>query len=761
MYGQYFNSKAERQGTGVNAPLDEQGRTALHFAVEEGNIREIEKLLRIGAKANQQDNGGESPLFTAVRKKDEAAIALLLGKGATFSLRSDSGETALDAALATAGDPVFIEKLAALGAQLEAPEANTRTSLHLAVEKGAAPAIVEYLVAQGIDVNATDNAGRTPLHLAIEQKNAAVAEKLLSLGADPVARDASIATPLHYAARSGDASCADLLLAIDKVRAHVNDYKTYQEGWTPLMIAVVENNAELVAKIASVGGDANKTDNQNRNALFLAAEYGSLTAAKTLLDHGADAGKSAESTSNRSSMVHWVNAKNYAEMMLLLHQAGIDLNARDGSGQTALHKACDSFDKEKIRVLIDLGANPDIANEFGKRPLDLLIDHYGYEMHQGDDMVALLLKNRANPGLSPSPSVRSAPLHVAASAGRTETVKLLLKHNAEVNVTERSEGGMTPFLLACEYGHAAAAQALLAAGADPLRQDRLGRTALHYAAISGNIDVANLMFAQKGIDIDAKDAEGKSPLHHTTRLERAAVAERLLQLGAHPSAYDNAGMTPLHLAVEANSNNLVTLLLEQKNIRLDINMPTRDEGHTCLHIAVRDNAQMLLSRLLELGADPARVAKNGLLPLHYAILHDRPSMAETLMAAMKRRKVNFAEIADRNGWTPLHYAATRDTPQMASQLIAAGVDINAKSTAGDTALHIAVRTGKTAVVEYLIDTKSADMFAANSDGDTPASLALKSQDDNMKRTILQKLAEAAEKAAAAAQNRKTGKPPAP
>lgn len=761
MYGQYFNSNAARQGTGVNAALDEKGKTALHFAVEAGNIREVEKLLRIGAKPDQQDNDGESPLFTAVRRKDEAAIALLLEKGASFALRSDAGETPLDAAVATANDPAFIDKLRAMGAQFDAPQENARTPLHLAVEKGAAPAIVEYLVAQGMDVNAADGQGRTPLHLAIARKDAAVAGKLLSLGADPVARDSSISTPLHYAAKAGDAACADLLLAIDKVRAAVNDYKTYQEGWTPLMVAAVENNAGLVAKIAAVGGDCNKTDNQNRNALFLAAEYGCLSAAKTLLDCGADAGKSPQCTANKSSMVHWVNQNNYAEMMLLLHQAGVDLNARDGSGQTPLHKACDSFDREKIRVLLDLGANPDIANEFGKRPLDLLLDHYGYEMHQGDEMVSLLLKNRANPGISPSPAMRSAPLHIAAAAGRTETVKLLLKYNAQADVTDRSDAGMTPFLLACEYGHAGAAQALLAAGADPLRQDRHGKTALHYAAMSGNMDVMNLLLAQKGVNIDAKDAEGKTPLHYAARLERAAAAERLLQAGAHPSLYDGAGLTPLHLAVEANSNNLLTQLLEHKNLKLDINMPTRNEGHTCLHLAVRDNAQMLLSRLLELGADPARMAKNGFLPLHYAILHDRAGMAETLMTAMKQRKADFAGLSDRNGWTPLHYAATRETPQMASLLIAAGVDIGAKNKAGDTALHIAVRAGRVAVAEYLISAKSADMHAANGDGDTPASLALKSGDDGMKRMILQKLAEAAEKAASAAQNKKTGKPPAP
>ncbi len=741
MYGYRFNSSASRNGTGVNAGLDDKGRTALHFAVEKGNMAEVDKLLRIGAKADQQDNSGETPLFIAVRMSNLPLIEKLLAHGATFRTKDDNGISPFDAAVVNGSDTEYLDKLKELGACLEIPANDTRTALHTAIDKDAASNVLAYLVEQGIPVNAKDDAGRTALHFALEKGNHAALLELLKLGADPVLRDNQLETPLYVAARKGDVRAVDILLDHKKVRETINEYKTYQEGYTPLMAAALHNHPQIIEKLYALGGDVNAQDNQNRHSLFIAAEAGQLDAVRTLLKTGADVSKSQMCTANKSSIVHWVTGKNYADILLLLHRSGVDLNARDGSGQTALYKACDNLDHDKIKALLELGADPNIPTEFGKRPIDVVLDHYAFDSMRGEEILSLLLSRKANTGIASSPDVKMSPLHTAAAQGKTGAVKLLLRYNAPVDAPCRYDNGMTPYQMAAQYGHVEAAKALQEAGANLGKCDNGARSCLHYAVMGGNADLTDTLLKAARTDINAKDGEGRTPLHLACRMERVEVATKLLAQGAHPTLYDKGGLTPLHHAAEANADQIFAMMTANTALKIDINAPTRDEGMTALHLAVRDNHQMLVHKLLELGADPSRAAKNRLLPLHYAILSDQLTSAENLLAGLRLKKQPLDQYRDQNGWSLLHYAATRETPQMAAMLIAAGCSPAVDADTGDTPLHIAARAGRMAVVEYLVESKDADMIARNKNDETPLAVAMRLGRKDIADFLMQKIIE--------------------
>ena len=81
----------------------------------------------------------------------------------------------------------------------------------------------------------------------------------------------------------------------------------------------------------------------------------------------------------------------------------------------------------------------------------------------------------------------------------------------------------------------------LAKGADVNAKDKEGKSPLHYAERKA---VAELLLA-KGADVNAKDNEGKTPLHCATRKD---TVELLLATGADVNAKDNGGETPLHCA---------------------------------------------------------------------------------------------------------------------------------------------------------------------------------------------------------------------
>ena len=86
---------------------------------------------------------------------------------------------------------------------------------------------------------------------------------------------------------------------------------------------------------------------------------------------------------------------------------------------------------------------------------------------------------------------------------------------------------------------------------------------MHKAALSGLKNVAELLLAHKA-DVNARDSDGKSPLHLAAEAGYKDVVELLLTNGADVNAKDNSSMTPLHFAAQAGHQGVAELLLAQK-----------------------------------------------------------------------------------------------------------------------------------------------------------------------------------------------------
>ncbi|WP_373298695.1 ankyrin repeat domain-containing protein [Streptomyces melanogenes] len=109
-------------------------------------------------------------------------------------------------------------------------------------------------------------------------------------------------------------------------------------------------------------------------------------------------------------------------------------------------------------------------------------------------------------------------------------------------------------------------------------RDRSGRTAVHYAAVDGDVEGLRALLAG-GAAPEATDAAGWTPLHLAAQAQAPAVIEVLLGAGASVDAVDGHGNTPLWRAVFCSQG-------ERATIRL----------------------------LLEAGADPDRVNAHGVSP---------------------------------------------------------------------------------------------------------------------------------------------------
>lgn len=87
---------------------------------------------------------------------------------------------------------------------------------------------------------------------------------------------------------------------------------------------------------------------------------------------------------------------------------------------------------------------------------------------------------------------------------------------------------------------------LLEHGADPNSRDGIGLTALYVASKRGVPSVVIAMLLRHGADVYTKDPNGRGVLHHLARHKGSvAAAQKLLSRGLDPNARNNEGITPL------------------------------------------------------------------------------------------------------------------------------------------------------------------------------------------------------------------------
>jgi len=545
------------------------------------------------------------------------------------------------------------------------------------------------------------------------------------------------------------------------VRVSINQHAAYQTGFTPVMIAASKNHTEVIERLAAHGADLNKTDNQNRHSLFIAVETGQVDAVRKLIALGADAGRDILSTSNKSPMIHWVHEKNYREILGLIVSAGANINATDSNGQTALHRACDYTRREQVLCLLQLGAAPNGLNDYGQRPIDELVDNYSYRNEDMPELIDALLRAGADPGISPSPLVQRAPLHVAVEAGHTKSTALLLKKGAPVDVPDRSAQGLTPLLIAAESGNRAIADILIAHGANILKTDTDKHSALHLAARGGQADFCAFLLDKTDIDINARDNDGGTPLHHACAREKIAVVKMLIERGADLTAVDNDGLTPLHRAMDTRSDDVIDAYVAVLGAKADLDVLSQN-GDTPLMHAVRTGFVRSVEKLIAAGADITAAGAGGLTPLHAALISDNREIALMLTKALRARGIQPDTLCDNDGNTPLHIATRVDSNIVAEMLLDSGSDIDRPNADGDTPLHIAVRNQHFSMTTLLTE-RGAKSLIANKSGETPVDIVMQAEQgylfDMLLPSAVREEAEKAEKPAA--ENKKPPAPPKP
>ena len=188
-------------------------------------------------------------------------------------------------------------------------------------------------------------------------------------------------------------------------------------------------------------------------------------------------------------------------------------------------------------------------------------------------------------------------------------------------------------------------------------------------------------------------------------LERA---KRLL-IGLNINAQDNRGITPLYKAVFHNRFSFVRLLLKRG---ADINLPDH-EGLTPLHVSALEDLDKLMPVLLDQGAELEAKDSYGYTPLHLAADQGNSKVGRVLIE-------RGANVNNRSDWgsTPLHSSIAQGNIQLVKLLLKKGADIGAKDRLGRSALHWAAEKGHLSTAKFLI-LNGAPIHHLDNDGQTP------------------------------------------
>ncbi|KAI9871021.1 MAG: hypothetical protein M1830_003524, partial [Pleopsidium flavum] len=539
----------------------------------------------------------------------------------------------------------------------------------------------------------------------------------------PFLQYASQNWPLHVA--SCDGLNAGLRSRLDDfLRDGSHDFESWKDFWfsfafcmpedfSPLHVAAQCGLAAYAKHLLEIGVSPDLRDGFGRTPISYASAQGHSGTLSMLLDHHAQ--PSIEDHLGLAP-IHYSAKANHAKALHILLMVGVnpmtpELKADpylecDGSvstlGYTPIYYACQLGNVQAAAELLKCIDPKDIEN-------GLL--HLAAEKGRAEVVSLLLQHEQIAASIDSIDKLGDTPLFLAASARDPATIRILLKHGADVNA--RSEGIPNRW-------HATHATRII------WRKRNL--TPLHGWAKSPTYpkgqdsSIAELAMSAKlliegGCDVNATDDQGQTALFSWTEQcnHVEAFVSILLKHGANPSAIDETGSTPLHYLRRRKSEGVLNLLVKSG---ADIDAVSRD-GRTPL-IAAAAGQYLQTEIFKEHGADFNHTDEDGNTALHFACRSwclEQSDMKKWLAVANPTVQNNLGhtclfnlpwnngaelvdsipllmhrgvdlETRDHLGRTALLHAACNGAKTFVQGLVQHGADVTAKDFQGKRVLHL-------------------------------------------------------------------------
>ncbi len=790
--------KLVKGGAALNKAPEATRETPLYIAAQNGHVRVVEYLVAAGANPNEDDLRGRTPLHAAVLEKNILVIIELLKaekidkekadtNGITplcraimqaVSAKVDQGDRVgdvRDAEIVDQRDTEIVDALisakantmGAMRKEITIKGADglprvwkTNTSLlMIAAQRGRGDILARLL--KNADTAHKDAYLNPSLYRAVTNGHEKVMNILLL--EKGVQKDGLLlhegpfsyeATPLYFAAKQGHANVVSKLLDLE-VRIDVEC-----DGRTPLYAAAEEGHPEVVKLLMAKKADCFKTCG-GLTPLAIAAQNGKmvigelLATAPELLHMREHNGKTPLFLAVEG--VKENELENYLAVVSKLIEWGADVDARNNSGETALHVAADMGYARLLSKLLPK-ADKNAAAQDKRTPLSVACESYslGNRTDERREIIEMLLNAAASTEQKVNDNGETV-LFLAVRSNNYEVAKLLLSHLAHREACNRYSEN--PLHIAAERGDMRMVELLV----KPFLENRVNGpvstdtrdqiSSTKTGDDSRNLGVSTADGSAKVISLDRSFINqqrecGATPLFQAARKGHLDVVQRLIETGADKNIANCAGVSPLTVAAENGHKDVVTHLLglgsagassdllfvAAKNgheavVRLllegHINgIETRCDGLTPLFAAAQGGHAPVVGLLLSQGAK-VTVVCHGMTPLYVAAQRGHAGVIEELFRVMESGDLNVNTTSagdDGVKRTPLLVAAENGHEHVVRLLLSQGAEVE-MSAKGISPLIIACKNGHLGVVRALLSHPDVDK-ERRCNGQTPKDIAL-------------------------------------
>eukprot|EP00210_Caulerpa_lentillifera_P009480 g9040.t1 len=539
--------------------MDRHGRTPLHNVGTYKDTQLASILLDYGADVLVQNNSGDTPLHLSALRGNLKMFGLFVRRGADLWIRGWGGSTALHDAVSEGHLDIIHSilkttpskhqlnlkddvEMTALGCAITNDRLNIvqllckfgcnshvtyrgsikNCLLHWASFNRSKKCLEYFLREKCLNVDTRNTLGTTALHVAAMKGYIDIMHILINYGANITATTSDGDNSLHLALIEGKIEAVRFLLE-KRIFPRVNVDQENNKGRTPLHIATERCNVDSTKLLINAGAQPFRKNNCNCGPIHYAAKHGNTLIAKTL-----------------------ISLLNATQRVNLIQE-------RTADGWTALHIATNQKHYDFVKFLLDRGATSNVCGPNGCTPLHIAI--------HADCTELLSLFHAKGTDLSiPLTSDGETIMHVAASAGSTNILKMMLMHYPTQMHQKKQSDGATPLLSALSNGQEEAAIYLIENGSALEVETNIWRDApLDLSAKAGLLTVTRLIL-KRGVNVHHVGFLNRTALHWAAISGDCDLLIELLRQGIDPYQKDVYDYTAKDFAVQQRHDEAATVL---------------------------------------------------------------------------------------------------------------------------------------------------------------------------------------------------------
>ena len=683
-----------QQGVDVNH-CNKDGWTAVHWAAQKAYLDVLKLLHSNGANIHQETSDDTNCIMSAsLGTGDCKTVTWLIQQGVDVNHCNKDGCTAVHGATLE-GNLDVLKLLHSNGANIH-QETSNGTNCIMSASLGTGDSkTVAWLIQQGVDVNHCNKDGWTAVHWAAQKGYLDVLKLLHSNGAN-IHQETSDGTNCIMSASFGTGDCKTVTWLIQQ---GVDVNQCNKDGWTAVHLAAQKGNLGVLKLLHSNGANIHQETSDGTNCIMSASlGTGDSKTLTWLKQQGVDVN---HCNKDGCTAVHGAAHEGNLDVLKLLHSNGANIHQETSNGSNCIMSASlGTGDCKTVTWLIQQGVDVNHCNKDGWTAV-----HWAAQ--KGNLVVLKLLHSNGANIHQESSDGTNCIMSASLGTGDCKTVTWLIQQGVDVNYCNKD--GCTAVHGAALEGNLDVLKLLHSYGANIHQETSNGTNCIMSASLGTGDSKTVTWLIQQGIDVNHCNKDGCTAVHGTAQKGNVDVLKLLHSNGANiHQETSNGSNCIMSASLGTGDCKTVTWLIQQG---VDVNHCNKD-GRTAVHGAAQKENLDVLKLLHSNGANIHQETSNGSNCIMSASLGTGD--CKTLIWLIQQGvDVNHC---NKDGWTAVHWAAQKGNLGVLKLLHSNRANIHQETSNGSNCIMSAsLGTGDCKTVTWLIQ-QGVDVNHCNKDG---------------------------------------------